>query len=174
MHLEQPRHQPRTAHATTNTIMQLEQHISSYVLSMPPPPQPCSSSNLSPAMYCACHHQHNHAAGATYHQLCAVRSTTKTTMQLDQPITKHVQPMPSPTQPCSWSNLAPAMYCPCHHKHNHAAGVTSHELYTAYNTTSTHMQLEQPRTRRVLPISLPTRPCSWSNLPSAMYCTCNH
>ena len=83
-----------TAHATLNTIMQLEQPLASYVLHMPQPTQSSSCSNLSPAMYCSYHHQHNHAAGPTTHQPCT--ATTNTTKQLEQHITSSGLHMPPP------------------------------------------------------------------------------
>ncbi len=129
---------------------------------MPPPTQPCSWGNLSPARYCAYHHLHNHAAGATSRQLCIVMPPPNTTMQLEQPLTRYVLLVLPLTQPCRCSNLAPARYwdnlssdrcCSCHHLRNHAAGATYQQL--------------------CIGMPPPTQPCSWSNPSHAMYCACH-
>jgi hypothetical protein len=116
---------------------------------MPPPTQPCSWSNLSPAMYCPCHHQHNQAAGVTSHELCTAHTTTNT------PLVRHILPMPQPPQPCSWSNLS-----------------TSHVLPMSPPTQP--CSWSNLSTSSGLPTPPPTQSCSWSNLTPAMYCTCHH
>ena len=134
--------------------MQRGQPLSSVILCKPQPMHACSWSNISPALNCACHHQHNHAAGAISRQRCTANATTSTTMKLEQHLASYVLRMPPPTQLCSWINLSPTLDCACHHQHTHAAGATSQQLWTAHAT--------------------PTQPSSWGILSSALDCTCHH
>ncbi len=112
------------AYITTNTTMQLEQSRTSYSLLMPQPTQPRSLSNISPAMYLACHHQHNDAARAIQYKLFTARATTSTTMQLDQPLDNRDVLMPPPPI-MQVEQLFTSCVMFIHHQHNHAAESTS-------------------------------------------------